>query len=100
MDNKKLVKLLFESKNTMQLLNNVLEIAYIKRKEKWEKDLPDLKDENVEYACMFIFNVALGIINFWIKNDFDKDSKEISNIIEQLSYYGTKRYIYNKPNNT
>ena len=95
-ENKKLVKLLFNSKSTTHILNDILEIAYVKCKEKWEKDLPNLKEEDVEYASMFIFNGALGIINFWIKNDFNKECEEISNIIEQLSYYGTKRFIYKK----
>lgn len=95
-DNKKLVKVLFNSKNTTQLLNDVLVIAYVKCKEKWEKDLPNLASEDMEYAALFIFNGALGVINFWVKNNFDKDPEEISNIIEQLSYFGTKRFIYKR----
>lgn len=96
LDNKKLVKILFDTKSTTHIMNDVLEIAYIKCKEKWEKDLPNLNDEDIEYAALFIFNGALGVINFWVKNDFDKDPKEISHIIEQLSYFGTKRFIYKK----
>ena len=45
---------------------------------------------------VIIFNGALGVINFWVQNDFDKDINEISEIIETLSYYGTKKYIYKK----
>ena len=96
LDNKKLVKILFNSKSTTHLLNEVLEIAYIKCKSKWEHDLPNLNEEDVEYASLFIFNGALGVINFWVKNDFDKEPEEISKIIEQLSYFGTKRFIYKK----
>lgn len=96
LDNKKLVKMLFDTKSTTHIMNDVLEIAYIKCKEKWEKDLPNLNDEDIEYAALFIFNGALGVINFWVKNDFDKEPIEISHIIEQLSYFGTKRFIYKK----
>ena len=95
-DNKKLVKVLFNSKNTMQLLNDLLVITYVKCKDKWEKDLPNLLEEDVEYASLFIFNGALGIINFWVKNNFDKEPEEISKIIEQLSNFGTKRFIYKR----
>ena len=96
LDNKNLVRTLFSTKSISHLLNEVLEIAYIKCKEKWIKDLPNLDEEEIEYASVFIFNGALGVINFWVQNDFDKEINEIANIIEQLSYYGTKRYIYKK----
>lgn len=97
LENKELVKVLFTTNNNnMPFLNNILEIAYERCREKWEKDLPELTEEDMEYASIFIFNGALGVINFWIKNDFDKDIEEVSNIIEQLSYYGTRRFIYKK----
>ena len=95
-ENKKLVKVLFDSKNTLQLLNDVLIISYNKCKEKWEKDLPNIDEQDEEYAALFIFNGALGVINFWVKNNFDKEPDEIAKIIEQLSYYGTKRFIYSR----
>ena len=95
-EHKKLVKLLFNTNNGLYFLNSILEIAYSRCKEKWEKDLPDISQEDMEYASIFIFNGALGVINFWVQNDFDKDINEISEIIETLSYYGTKKYIYKK----
>lgn len=95
-DNKKLVKLLFDSKSTTHLLQDILEIAYIKCRNKWENDLPNLKEDDIEYASLFIFNGALGVINFWVKNNFDKDPLDVSKIIEQLSYFGTKRFIYKR----
>ena len=94
--NKELVKLLFNTNNGLYFLNNILEIAYSRCKEKWEKDLPDILQEDMEYASIFIFNGALGVINFWVQNDFDKDIDEIANIIENISYYGTRRFIYKK----
>ena len=96
LENKELVKLLFNRNNGLYFLNNILEVAYTRCKEKWEKDLPTLSEEDMEYASIFIFNGALGVINFWVQNDFDKDISEISTIIETLSYYGTRRYIYKK----
>ena len=94
--NKKLVKVLFDTSNNIFFLNTILEVAYEKCKEKWKSDLPELSDEDIEYASVFIFNGALGVVNFWVKNDFDKDIDEISNIIESISYYGTRRFIYKK----
>lgn len=96
LQNKELVKMLFNTNNGLYFLNNILEIAYSRCKEKWEKDLPDIGQEDMEYASVFIFNGALGVINFWVQNDFDKDINEIAEIIETLSYFGTRRYIYKK----
>lgn len=93
LENKKLVKLLFNIDNGLYFLNNILEIAYTSCREKWEEKLPNCSQENMEYATVFIFNGALGVINFWIQNDFNKDIDEIANTIEQLSENGTKNYI-------
>jgi hypothetical protein len=65
-------------------------------KTKWKLDIPDITDDEINYAAIFIFNGALGIVNFWVKNDFDKDIDEVSKAIEQLGYYGSKHFIYKK----
>lgn len=96
LENKELVRILFNTNNNLYFLNDVLSVAYEKCKIKWLSDLPNTSEEDMEYAAVFIFNGALGVINFWVKNEFDKSVDEISTIIEQLSYYGTKRFIYKK----
>ena len=96
LDNKELVKILFNTNNNIYFLNEVLEVAYAKCKEKWENDMPSSTDEDIEYASVYIFNGALGVVNFWVKNNFDKDIDEVCEIIEKLSYFGTKRFIYKK----
>ena len=94
--NKELGKILFNTNNNVYFLHNILEVAYERCRERWEKDLPDIPQEDMEYATVFIFNGALGVINYWVKNDFDKDIEEVSAVIETLSNYGTRRYIYKK----
>lgn len=96
LENKELVKILFNTDNNLYFLNDVLEVAFDRCKERWEKDLPELSQEDMEYATLFIFNGALGILNFWVKNNFDKNIDEISEIIETLSCYGTRRFIYKR----
>ena len=96
LENKELVKILFTTNNGLYFFNDILEIAYSKCKIKWEEDIPNINEEDMEYAAIFIFNGALGIINFWVKNDFHKDINEIAKMIETLSYFGTKKYIYKK----
>lgn len=96
LENKELVKVLFNTNNNIYFLNDVLEVAYGMCKTKWEQDIPELTEDEINYAATFIFNGALGVVNFWVKNDFDKDISEVSNAIEKLSYYGTRQFIYKK----
>ncbi len=95
--NKDLAKVLFyTNNNSTNFLNDIMSLAYEKCKEKWQKDIPSLPDEDVEYATSYIFNGALGIINYWIANDFNKSVDEIANIIATLAYFGTNRFIYKR----
>lgn len=96
LENKELVKLLFDTNNNIYFLDEVLEVAYTMCKNKWEQDLPDITEDEINYAATFIFNGALGVVNFWVRNDFDKDINEVADAIEQLGYYGTKHFIYKK----
>ncbi len=95
LENKDLVTILFNTMNNLYFLNDILDLVYQKCKEKWEKDLVNISSESIEYASVFIFNGALGVVNYWVKNGFTKSVDEIANIIEKLSYYGIKKYIYN-----
>ncbi len=96
LENKELVKILFNTNNNIYFLNEVLEVAYDMCKVKWINDVPDITEDEINYAAIYIFNGALGVVNFWVKNDFDKDIDEISQAIEQLGYFGTKHFIYKK----
>lgn len=97
LNNKELVKLIFNTKNSISSVDTILEIAYNKCEQRWRKDLRnDITIEDMEFASIFIFNGTLGIINYWIKNDFDKDIKEIAQKVEELCYFGTNKFIYKK----
>lgn len=96
LSNKELVKILFNTNNNVYFLNDILELAYDKCRQKWQTDLPNVSEEDIEYASVFIFNGALGVVNYWVKNDFDKDVDEVAEIIERLSNFGTHKFIYQK----
>lgn len=93
---KKIAKIVFNMNNNLIFLNDILEIAYNNCYSNWKRDLPELDDQEIEYATVFIFNGALGIINYWIKNDFNKEIDEIAKLIEELSYKGIRNFIYQK----
>lgn len=96
LENKELIKILFNTNNNLSFLDDFLEVVFDKCQKRWIKEVPNISNEEIEYASIFMFNGALGVINFWLKNDFDKSVDEIANIIEKLSYYGTRNYIYKK----
>ena len=94
-NNKKLVKLLFDTNNNIYFLDELLEIAYQKVSEKWLSNFPNNDEDEIEYAAVYIFNGALGVINYWIKNDFDQDIDQVSNYIKILTLDGIRKFIKN-----
>lgn len=95
-NNKKLVKVLFETNNSIFFLEDVLEIAYNKCKTAWTFENQSLEEQIIEDSSIFIFNGALGLINNWVRNDFDRDYHEIAKRIEKISYYGIKPLVEKK----
>lgn len=96
LNNKNLVKILFYSKNSISFLDAILEDAYTRFKDRWQSDVPDLKEEDIEYATVYIFNGTLGIVNYWIQNDFNEKIEPLAKTIVDLSYFGSKKFIYKK----
>ncbi len=96
LENKELVKVLFNTNNNIYFLNEVLEVAYQMCDTRWRHDIPNITQDEIDYAATFIFNGALGVVNYWVKNDFDRDIDELAYTIEELAYHGTKKYIYKK----
>ena len=94
--NQQLIKILFNTNNNIYFLNDFLEVVYDKCKLRWETDLPELTEEEIEYGTVFIFNGALGVVNYWVKNDFQDSPKEIAKRIDTLSNFGINKFIYKK----
>ena len=63
----------------------------------WKRDLrDDITINEMEFAFIFIFNGSLGVINYWIKNDFKEDIDDIASRVQELCYYGIKKFLYKK----
>ncbi len=92
-NNKKLVKILFDTNNSIYFINEVLEVAYEKCSKKWFSKFPDIDEVEIEYAAVYVFNGALGVINYWIKNNFDKDIEDIARYIEKLTLDGIRKFV-------
>ena len=94
--NKKLVKIIFDTNKGVYSINEVLEIAYEKASSKWFSNFPEMDELEVEYAAVYVFNGALGVINYWIRNDFDQDIDEVSKYIERLTLDGIRKFVNKK----
>jgi len=95
LNNKEFVKLLFNDKNGIVLFNEILEDAYQICKYKWQNIFPRVSDDIQEYTTTYIFNGTLGVVNYWVQNDFDKDIDTVALIIQDLCYSGINKIIYN-----
>ena len=92
-NNKKLVRLLFNADSNIYFLDDVLEIAYDKCIGSWENNIDSDNYKELENSVVFIFNGALGVINYWVKNDFKLSSDELAKYIEKVCINGVKKYI-------
>ena len=96
LNNKDLLRIVFKTQNHIYFLNDFLDIAYEKCKNKWTRDIGYLDEKNIEFATTFIFNGAIGVINYWVQNEFTEPVYEISTIIEELNYNSIQSYLYNE----
>lgn len=90
---KKLSKIIFNKKNNLLFMDDIIELSYKYGREIWLEKNPHLKEQDIEYASVFFFNASLGVINYWIQNDFDGDPEEIGQMIDQLTKHGIKKFI-------
>lgn len=90
-NNKKLVRLLFNTDSNVYFLDDILEICYSKCIVDWDDEKID--HEQLENAVVFIFNGALGTINYWIKNDFNVPITDLAKYIEDFTVNGVRRFI-------
>ena len=95
-NNKKLVRILFNADSNIYFLDDVLEVAYEKCIGNWESNI-DINDYNeLENSVVFIFNGALGVINYWVKNDFNISSDLLAKYIEKYCLGGVSKFIPKK----
>ena len=63
--NKKLVRVLFNTRNFNYFITNILDLAYEKGRRRWMSEYENVSDDDIAYCSCFIFNGTLGIIYYW-----------------------------------
>ncbi len=92
-NNKKLVKIFFNTDREVLFLDEVLEVVYDKCINRWKNLHPEIDEDELENAVVFIFNGALGVINYWIKNNFFTSADSIAMYIEKFCQRGARMYL-------
>lgn len=95
LNNKELLNIIFKTQNHIYFLNDYLELVYEKCKNKWSKYVENLDETRIDFAATFIFNGAIGVINYWVQNDYNQSVDYIASVIEDLIYNGVKAYLFN-----
>ena len=95
-NNKKLVRVLFNADSNIYFLDDVLEVAYEKCIGNWESNIDSDDYNDLENSVVFIFNGALGVINYWVKNDFSISSDLLAKYIEKYCLGGVSKFIPKK----
>ena len=80
------------------ILDTILEDAYEICEKRWLKINPDIDLEKMEYTIVYLFNGTIGVLNYWINNDFSNKSEEIAKLVENLYYDGIKSLLNKKEN--
>ncbi len=91
--NKKIVKILFDTNNSVYFVNDVLEVPYKKLSELWITNNPNISKEEILYSLVYVFNGALGVIDYWVKNNFDTDIEIVASYIEKITKDGIHRLL-------
>lgn len=92
LENKDLVKIVFSNSKNIYFLNDFIAFIYENCKAMWFKEINAKEEELKTLASVFVFNGILGVINYWVQNNFDEDIETLSDVIEKISYNGLLGY--------
>lgn len=91
LENKKLVKIIFSNRQNIYFLNDFFNFIYEKCKDKWLENV-NMDEDDKSLVAVYAFNGTLGVINYWIQNDFEEEIDLIASVIEKICYNGLYGY--------
>ena len=90
-ENRELTKIIFSNNKNISFFNDFFEYIYYNYK--IMNNLKNINESETIMPFIFIFNGSLGIINYWIQNNFEEDIDKLSEVIEKTSYNGLYGYF-------
>ena len=91
-ENKDFVKIIFSNSKNLYFLYDFFEYFFENFKNKWFVNVNNLDEENKKILFIFMFNGSLGVIKYWIQNDFYDDIDSLSKTIVDTCHYGLETY--------
>ena len=61
-----------------------------------ENRIENLDEKDIEFATTFIFNGAIGVINYWVQNEFNNSVDEIQFETISASYILSSLHLFFK----
>jgi len=92
-ENKEITKIIFSNRKNIYLFNDFFEYVYYNYRIKHINIIEKKNESDTIKPFVFIFNGALGIVSYWIQNNFDEDIDKLSELIETISYSGLYGYF-------
>lgn len=92
LENKELIRILFTNSKNLNFLNEFIEYFYENCKLKLFDGLYYQNEEEKNLDTIFVVNGTLGIIYYWVENDFSEDIDDLANEINRISYFGLSKY--------
>ena len=90
-ENRELTKIIFSNNKNISFFNDFFEYIYYNYK--IMNNLKNINESETIMPFIFTFNGSLGIINYWIQNNFEEDIDKLSEVIEKTSYNGLYGYF-------
>jgi len=91
-DNKDFVKIVFSNSKNLDFLYDFFEYFFENFKNKWFINVNCLDEENKKILFIYMFNGSLGVIKYWIQNDFSDDINNLAMTIVNTCHYGLDGY--------
>lgn len=91
-NNRDFVKVIFSNSKNLDFLYDFFEYFFENFKNKWFVNVNGLNEDNKKILFIFMFNGSLGVIKYWIQNDFANDIDDLSMAIVSTCHYGLEGY--------
>jgi AcrR family transcriptional regulator len=83
-DNKELMKVLFGEFGDRKFLVKCGMLGYEGAINDWHKKVPDVDRSYLEYIFAYVYNGCLGIVELWIKNDYQESPAEMATLVSKF----------------
>lgn len=83
--NKDLCKILFSDNGDKEFLRRIINLTHSKVVTEWAMTYKNVNIKNMEYLYLYTSMGTIGIIEYWIKNNFKETPERLATFVEQMT---------------